>query len=235
MLRSNKTITHPIWLLMPAFGCFVFVFFTVIAMIFYPGGTFLNSNTVGYRFWENYFSDLGRTVARNGEPNAISNICFAIATIVTGLSLIPFFFAMQDFFRHDPKSKAYGQIIVILAIPMAISYLLVGLGPADTMRLLHYGAMFIAFILTIIALLCLIIAIWRSKQYPRRYIGLNATIILIICFFIFSQIWGPRDTTIFGLHWQVSAQKITILGEAFLMGVQGIGAYYSALRSNQSP
>ena len=40
-------------------GCIQFVVLTVIAMVFYPGGTHGDPTTKGYSFFRNFFSDLG--------------------------------------------------------------------------------------------------------------------------------------------------------------------------------
>ena len=50
-------------------GSIQFIILTFIAMIFYEGGTYIDSSTTGYLFWHNYFSDLGRTVAHSGISN----------------------------------------------------------------------------------------------------------------------------------------------------------------------
>ena len=47
-------------------GCGLFVLLTIAAMFTYPGGTFTDETTVGYDFFRNFFSDLGRVTAPNG-------------------------------------------------------------------------------------------------------------------------------------------------------------------------
>ena len=48
---------------MPRHAIFIFVLFNFFAMIFYPGGTLNDPNTTGYTFTENFFSDLGNSIA----------------------------------------------------------------------------------------------------------------------------------------------------------------------------
>ena len=45
-------------------------------MIYYPGGTIIDSTTVGYLFFYNFFSNLGEWTAKNGEPNFLSAYLF---------------------------------------------------------------------------------------------------------------------------------------------------------------
>ena len=52
--------------------CGLFVVLTAAAMFIYPGGTNTDKTTAGYSFLGNFFSDLGRTVARGGDMNTPS-------------------------------------------------------------------------------------------------------------------------------------------------------------------
>ncbi|XEO79489.1 hypothetical protein WKT22_04534 [Candidatus Lokiarchaeum ossiferum] len=71
-------------------GSLQYIILILIAMLFYPGGSHLDVNHEGYAFFGNFFSDLGRTVAINGDSNPIASIMYYITTIVYGLSLIFF-------------------------------------------------------------------------------------------------------------------------------------------------
>ena len=51
----------------PSLGVIQFIILTLLAVIFYPGG---------FDFYSQYFSELGATLARNGEINGISSSLF---------------------------------------------------------------------------------------------------------------------------------------------------------------
>ena len=72
-------------------GILVFVIFNTIAMLFYPGGTYLDSSTEGYQFFYNFFSNLGEWTARNGEINTFSASLFNSSLIIFALSYFLFF------------------------------------------------------------------------------------------------------------------------------------------------
>ena len=57
------------------------------AIIRYPGGTPLDRATAGYSFAANFLSDLGMTVAHNGESNRRGGMLFvaSLLTLVIGL------------------------------------------------------------------------------------------------------------------------------------------------------
>ena len=57
------------------------VVLTAAAMFLYPGGTLFDRTSRGYSFFENSFSDLGSTVAWNGQSNPGSSIEFAAAIV----------------------------------------------------------------------------------------------------------------------------------------------------------
>ena len=54
----------------------------VVAMIRYPGGTGLEHDTPRYQLTQNFLSDLGMTVAYNGQPNRIGALLFVISLVV---------------------------------------------------------------------------------------------------------------------------------------------------------
>lgn len=91
--------------LLVIFGCSQFIVLTIIAMFFYKGGTYIDPSSTSYLFWNNYFSDLGRSIAHSGASNKISFILFTITLSLWGVSQIPFFIAFPKFFFKTRKLK----------------------------------------------------------------------------------------------------------------------------------
>src|SRR3954468_20007814 len=52
------------------------ILFALGAMLCYPGGTPLDASTVRYRITQNFLSDLGMTVAYNGQSNRLGASLF---------------------------------------------------------------------------------------------------------------------------------------------------------------
>jgi hypothetical protein len=219
------------WLLSPVLGSSLFILLTTIGMLVYDGGTYLDPTTSGYIFTQNYFSDIGRTIARTGAPNLLGQILFTTAAICAGLSIIPFYFKIIKIFPNSRMENKLAQIAAWISIPTGIMYSLVGIGPADTMRLLHYGSMFLALIGTITLSILHILIFIRTKYYPKFYVYLYFMLAAIILFFIIFKIWGPPDTYPEGLIMQVVSQKVTIYSEMIIIAIQSIGAYQFAIKS----
>ena len=62
-----------LWLIKaPQFAIIGFLIFNILAMLTYPGGTLHDSSTVGYSFFNNFLSDLGRFISWDGSHNFYS-------------------------------------------------------------------------------------------------------------------------------------------------------------------
>ena len=73
-LVPNRTML----VVIPRIAAVLFILLQILGMQVYPGGTMYDASTEGYSFSMNFFSDMGAYVARNGEPNYLSMMIFAI-------------------------------------------------------------------------------------------------------------------------------------------------------------
>ena len=81
LILSNLD-TRRVVITIPRIISILFVVFQGLGMLSYPGGTIHNSETQGYSFTSNFFSDMGAYEARNGEPNYLSMIFFSISLML---------------------------------------------------------------------------------------------------------------------------------------------------------
>jgi hypothetical membrane protein len=98
--------------------CILFFLMTAIAMLLYPGGTFVDPSTRGYSFFANFFSDLGATRTPSGATNTLSMILFASALAIVGIGLAVFFVALTEFFRDSrsgPILPTTGAVLGVIA------------------------------------------------------------------------------------------------------------------------
>ena len=67
----KKTVKNPrdLFLLIPMFGSVVFVLLYIIATCYYPGGSQVDQNAVGFSWINNYWCNLLNDTAINGQPN----------------------------------------------------------------------------------------------------------------------------------------------------------------------
>lgn len=115
-----KNWRHIVFLL-AIINCIQSLIFTGVAMLYYPGGTFSDPNTIGYTFLGNIFSDLGRSIAHSGEPNLISFSIYNTSLFIMGVLLIPFFIAMSYLFSKEGDGKGLAKASSVLGILVGAS------------------------------------------------------------------------------------------------------------------
>jgi len=104
-----------------------FLALIVPAMRAYPGGTAWDHTTRGSDFWLNYLSDLQRTVALNGQPNAGAAFAQA-AMLLLALGMGPFWWLATRLFSGRPRLVYAVRASGIGGVAGSIA---VGLMPSD--------------------------------------------------------------------------------------------------------
>ncbi|MHA1105644.1 MAG: hypothetical protein ACTSPN_07960 [Promethearchaeota archaeon] len=207
------------------FGIIQYIIFTLIAMLFYAGGTLADPLSTGYDFWGNLFSDLGRIIALSGHPNTIAFIIFTISAIIFSISFIPFTFALPDFFKGERKQ--FNIIIIATGVGLISISSLIGtiLTPWDVFGGLHLLFANIFNIMGSLVLLLYAIAILYNDNYPNIY----AIVYLILLIFgiIYSIILMtiPKSISTETLTFQATMQKISQYSFLFCFLIQGFGAW----------
>ncbi len=109
------------------YSIITFVVLTTIAMLCYPGGNFFDHSSIGYSFWENFYSDLGRYKTFSGGNKNISTFFFVIAVFqmswyityffkafISKVSKIDKHYSIQKLVRRS--AYAYGVLLACTAI-----------------------------------------------------------------------------------------------------------------------
>ncbi len=88
-------------------------------MWLYPGGTWWDKGTVGYRFWQNYLCDLEWHVALNGQDNTLGSQFARAALLVLVAGLAPFWIIVPSLFaeRRRLGRAVQGLGLVAMAGP----------------------------------------------------------------------------------------------------------------------
>lgn len=191
-------------------NCGLFVLLTVIAMLTYPGGTYTDRTTIGYNFFRNFFSDLGRVTAPNGQANTVSMILFFAALSTTGVGLIFFFLAFCNFFKTDRIAKAVSFIGTISGIASGLFFVGIASAPYDLFLDIHYQFVFWAFRTFFVAVSIYAYLIFRQDAYPCRYGWIFATFAIFLAAYIGLLEFGPSAKTAEGLIVQATGQKIIV-------------------------
>jgi hypothetical protein len=205
-------------------GCVSFIVLTLLAMLLYPGGTATDPSTQGYRFFNNFLSDLGLTVARNGQPNWASAVLFFIALSLAGFGLVLFFLAFQRFFRTGMLQRILSLIGSVIGVVSGICFIGVAFTPADLLGQAHVQFVVWAFLLFPVAVFFYIPAMFLDRHYPRRYAwAFVAFWLLLVGYYLLMQL-GPSAATPQGLLIQATGQKIIAYASIISILIQSLGA-----------
>ena len=113
-MKQNKTAFI---FMIPIIGGGVFILLYMIATLFYPGGSNLHPNEIGFNWLTNFWCDLTGSIAKNGQKNNAQPIAL-VAMLVLCLSLSVFWLAVPKLFNSNSfiyKSISYAGIGAMIA------------------------------------------------------------------------------------------------------------------------
>ena len=195
-----------------------FVLATAIAMVLFPGGTYLDRDARGYSFFGNFLSDLGMLVAWGGQSNHAGAALFIVSELILVLTLVLFFKAAVGVYSPgSPRRLATAGAITGLVCCAA--FMGAAVLPADRFLAAHIQAAILAFRASMIAFVLFTIATARDPRFSRTAAAAWAMLTVVMVAYVGVIEWGPRPRTAFGLTFQVTAQKIVV---AVLLGVIAI-------------
>jgi len=219
-------------LLMSMVGFAIYALFNVLAMLFYPGGTSINKESIGYSFFENFFSDLGMVWTYSGESKPLSLFLFASALILIGVVLIIFFVLMSGYFNGSKLERYSSRIGSVTGVIAGITCIGIAATPWDLFLNAHLIFIYSfsgAFLLVMISYS---IAILRNKSYPNRYAWFFGAYALVLAIYMTVMVFGPDIETPSGLRVMATGQKITIYSGMLCLFSQVLGAFYYNRRSD---
>ena len=206
-------------------GLIQYLIFTTVAMFFYAGGTLVDSNTTGYSFWSNFFSDLGRTQAHSGKSNFTCYIIFVITGSVMAGSIIPFSIAFPHFFKDNNKERQLSIIGSIFGIITAILMLIVViLLPWDIYYYEHILVVMMYALTGLVSIILFSIVMYLNSEYPNKYAYILMTYTVLSLIYTFVLFFGPDMNTADGLMFQATKQKIMTYAFIITFFMQGYGA-----------
>lgn len=201
-------------------GCAQFVLLTPLAMFVYAGGNMDNPDAPGYQFFRNFFSDLGLTIAYNGEPNTASFLLFTIALSLAGLSLIVFFILIPRFFKQDKLALALARLGSVCGLIAGLCFIGVAFTPANLLLQAHVNFVFGAFGSYFVAVLFYVVAMFKVPTFPRVYQMVLLVFALILGGYVWLLFNGPENLVI-----QVTGQKIIAYASILTVFIQAYGAW----------
>ena len=196
----------------------------VAAMFVYPGGTHRDHSTSGYQFFHNFFSDLGATVALNGQPNPIAAPLFLVGLVVLVVGMGGILVGLGRVYGRSPRSLPFVRLAFVAGAVVCACFLGVALTPENRLLSLHVVFTKTAFRTFPAVPLFLTLAARRNEQLPPRVTLAWATMIVLLVGYVIVLDWGPRISTTPGLVVQVTAQKIVAIGAVLLLVYQSYQA-----------
>ncbi len=195
----------------PLLGLIIFISFIILAIVFYPGGTYHSPDSAGYNFFNNFLSDLGRTITHSGENNFISAFFFNNAMFLSGFLFLLFYIYLPIFFKNKPKLFIYSILGSVLGVFGSLSFLLVGLTPSDLYLKEHIFYANNIFYISFPSALIYSFVIIKTKDLPNFYgLGYFVFTITLVLYIIILE-FGPNIKSEYGLSVQVTAQKFIAL------------------------
>lgn len=212
-------------------GIFYTAFAILAAIEVYPGGTLQDRSALGYDWWNNYLSDLGRRRAWNGSSNQLSNLSFNRGLYAAAGSLILFFFVFATVAAQQFKNRTSPLLITGLGLLSAMAYLGIAWYPLDVNYRLHTIFVRIGFISFWVLGLIFANTIRRQANYPNIFTYLMWIFLLVFFIQICIMQFGPRAwSSPEALRLQVSAQKIIVASQLMVMFLQILGLSWFVLR-----
>ncbi|RAP30778.1 hypothetical protein DID76_03265 [Candidatus Marinamargulisbacteria bacterium SCGC AG-414-C22] len=189
----------------------IFIVFNSLAMLFFTGGTYYDHHAVGYRFTENFFSDLGRFITYSGKVNVVSFFLFNSAILLVGLTFLQFFIQFKRLFISDKLNQQLAFLGMLFGISGSICMIGVALTPADLIYAPHNFFATWLFRFFFPATLCFAIALFRSQHFPNRmawaYLMWS---VLVVGYVLVSELGPSVSSSPEALIFQVTAQKIIV-------------------------
>lgn len=220
----RKDLKNNLIYLFSIIGCIQFIILTAIAMVFYKGGTYIDSSSLGYNFWLNYFSDLGRTVAHSGIANTISSVLFTVALSLWGISQIPFYITFPSLFKNYPNLRKMIVSGSVLGIVSGISYVGIAFTASDIAGSFHDLFVVIGLSSIFFSIIIYSYVLFKNKKYPNFYVIILVSSVFILSVYFLFLFFTPSSQTPEGLLIYVVGQKFMIYSLSICNIIQGYGA-----------
>lgn len=228
MSKIDESPEHQLWrrqvMRLAILAALIFIVFTLAAMLIYPGGTVENPEATRYIFFKNFFSDLGRTIAPDGQTNMLVAALFFLALSFAGVGLILFFVTMPGLIRRPVIAKVLSILGSAAGVVAGFSFIGVAFTPTDLYSAAHGDFVQMAFLSFLIAVGFYIPAIFLDKSYPNQYGFVFIAFAAILGVYVWLLFNGPNLVAVKGLVFQVTAQKVVVYSAIICVLIQAYGA-----------
>ena len=170
-----------------------FIVVNAIAIYLFPGGSLYDSSLTAYSFSENFFSDLGVYETVSGEQNFLSCFLFNSTLVMMGFACLSFILVPR-LFKGNKWSYICSTIGSYIAILSGLSFLGVGLTPADLYFHEHVFFVIVGFRAMVPGLLFLTIAFFLSPV-SNKYTVASVLFLLSITVYSIFETSNPPEVS----------------------------------------
>lgn len=193
-------------------GVLSFFMLSALSMPFYPGGTYRDRSSAGYRFFSNFLSDLGMPQAWSGASNPWGSVLFVAGEVLLAIGFVAFFVGFVRLSSSSQRSRAWSHAAACAGVIVALALVTAGATPANRFQWLHVEAAKLAFRAACAATAFLSIAIMRDGRFSTLTGAVSLLIPSLLAVYLGILEWGPRvRASDYGLVFQATAQKLIVL------------------------
>ena len=155
---------------------------------------------------------MGAYVARNGDPNYLSMILFAMSLTIVGITFISYYLLLPTLLGNDRINYILTWLGTLFAIGGSVCMIGTGFTPSDVVfgpHVFFANNIFHCFLIT--AFLYTIV-IFRSDSLQKRYAIGYAMFFLSILIYVMILQYGPSvNSSESALIFQVLSQKVIVI------------------------
>jgi len=188
-------------------GVLGFVVCMTIAIVLYPGGNLWDRAQPGYDFWRNFWCDLERQPAYNGDPNQLAPRFAQLAMICLALGIGAYFVLAPRLF---PGARLLGRAVTGAGLCGALGLVLVAGISSRSFPTLHGVAVLTAGPTGLAAVLGTVVGLARSQTKSPLLVGLGAAM-LAVALFTLTQYTREFLCSAPSSEWLPRSQKVASL------------------------
>lgn len=150
----------------------LFVVSMTAAMALYAGGSWLTPSAAAHSFWENFWCDLVREPAHNGQPNARAAQLATLGFTALAAALAPFWLELSRLLQPGPR-----RFVRFAGVAGALATAAVALVPSD-----RYPTWHAPFVLTagVLGLSCgVVCAGWALRHRAEARLFAASSVVLL--------------------------------------------------------
>jgi hypothetical protein len=180
-------------------------------MLRYPGGDPFDLSSAGYAPTRNFLSDMGMTVAYNGQTNRFGASLFAASLLVLIAGVGTILVGLVRRYSRRPRSRSFARFAGAVGALACAAFVVVAFTPENRVMALHVQATLLAWRLVPVASAFLTLAALSADGLALRNTIVLAGLTAMLTAYVALLQWGPSTAARQGLQTNVIAQKVVAL------------------------